>query len=751
MKQRIITPQPYNNDRINEKLKKASRLYESGKLKESKQKYIDVLKKIPQNSDLLQMIGLIENELGNFNNAERYFRKAIDADPNNFGLYITIGQFYIEKNRSKEALLILKEAIKLDNHNPDIFCLYGDAFKQLNLHEKAIECYRKSINLDPEYTLAITKLGSCYRTLNMLDKAFKCYRKVLGISPNDPKALHNLGNLYRKIGFMDDAITHYQRALSQTPDYTEIYESLGNAFQQKKDYASAHDAYLKAQAIDPDNYLINYYIGTNYKEQGNLEESKQWLKKSLEINPDFYPAKMHYLLSLPIIYKNQKEIDLCRQGYAKGIDIIVEEWEAIKSINPESHLTGIKSWTNFNLPYQGKNDLSLQKKIGEYLYAVVKDNFPDKSTKYKKISVGDRKKIKVGYISENMFSHTVGKLFIGWIEQADSSAFNVYCYHTNNRTDQMTDRYKTACFKFCQNFDGIDSIADQIISDGIDVLVYLDIGMNSTTQILAALRLAPVQCVTWGHPVTTGLPTIDYFLSSELMEPANGMDHYSEKLIKLPNLSIYFNKPELPRTTIQRKSFGLCDEDFVYFASQSLFKYLPEDDFIYAAIALSVPMSKFVFLEHESKHVTDLFKQRLKLEFQKLELDYEVFCIFQPRLSYADFIALNSVSNVLLDPPSWSGGMTSLEGISCGLPIVTLPGELMRSRHTYAILKFIELYDTIARDRKDYIRIATQLGTDTSHYMRCRKAISENIGRLFKDKHAIRGLESFYKDLIPIH
>src|SRR5207253_11098850 len=79
----------------------------------------------------------------------------------------------------------------------------------------------------------------------------------------------------------------------------------------------------------------------------------------------------------------------------------------------------------------------------------------------------------------------------------------------------------------------------QIAEHGLDVLVYTDIGMEDLTYSLAFSRLAPVQCVTWGHPVTTGIPTIDYYLSSTLFETAEAQEHYTETLVRLPALPCY--------------------------------------------------------------------------------------------------------------------------------------------------------------------------------------------------------------------
>ena len=77
----------------------------------------------------------------------------------------------------------------------------------------------------------------------------------------------------------------------------------------------------------------------------------------------------------------------------------------------------------------------------------------------------------------------------------------------------------------------------QAISDAAPhVLLYPEVGMDMIVGWLAAQRLAPVQCVAWGHPETTGMPTIDYFLSSDFMEPPDAATHYTESLVRMPHL-----------------------------------------------------------------------------------------------------------------------------------------------------------------------------------------------------------------------
>jgi predicted O-linked N-acetylglucosamine transferase (SPINDLY family) len=103
-------------------------------------------------------------------------------------------------------------------------------------------------------------------------------------------------------------------------------------------------------------------------------------------------------------------------------------------------------------------------------------------------------------------------------------------------------------------------------------------------------------------------------------------------------------------------------------------------------------------------------------------------------------------SDVLLDPLEWSGGKTSLEAVSCGLPAVTCPGRFMRGRHTYAILKMMGVLETIAEDKSDYIRIAVRLHHDPLLLRSIRQQVKDSCGRLFRDRVFMDALENFYTE-----
>ena len=249
----------------------------------------------------------------------------------------------------------------------------------------------------------------------------------------------------------------------------------------------------------------------------------------------------------------------------------------------------------FYLPYQGQNDRELQQKYGALVCKVIADKYPAAPMPP---PPAPGEKIRVGIVSGLFRHHTVWKLMIrGWLSQLDRNKFEIFGYHTNGDRDSQTEIAVKQCTRFVQGPLPGERWREEILADRPHILLYPDIGMDPASGWIAANRLAPTQCMTWGHPNTSGYPTMDYFLTSAMMEPRDGDQHYSERLIRLPNLSIYYEPIELNLPAITREQLGIRPSAVAYWSGQSLFKYLPQYDQVFARIAREVPESQFLFIQ----------------------------------------------------------------------------------------------------------------------------------------------------------
>jgi predicted O-linked N-acetylglucosamine transferase (SPINDLY family) len=287
------------------------------------------------------------------------------------------------------------------------------------------------------------------------------------------------------------------------------------------------------------------------------------------------------------------------------------------------------------------------------------------------------------------------------------------------------------------------------LADAPHVLIYPEIGMEPFALALAAQRLAPVQCNSWGHPETSGLPTLDYFLSSELMEPPEGQDHYTEKLIRLPNLSVYCEPVEQPSVSVVRKDLGFRSTATVYWCGQSLYKFLPQFDEVFPRIARAAGDCQFAFIQYRTgRRITEAFRERLNRAFAAEGLRADEYCVFLPRLDQDEFIAATAQSDVYLDSLGWSGCNSTLESLLYDMPIVTMPGNLMRGRHSMAMLEMMEVAETIAATIEEYVSIAARLARDAPWRMAVKSKISANKHRIYRDGACILALEQFLSRVV---
>jgi len=255
--------------------------------------------------------------------------------------------------------------------------------------------------------------------------------------------------------------------------------------------------------------------------------------------------------------------------------------------------------------------------------------------------------------------------------------------------------------------------------------------------------------VAWGQPETTGMPTMDFFLSSALMEPADGEGHYSERLVRLPNLGLCYLPDEATAPALDRAALGLEADATVFWSGQALYKYLPRYDAVFPRIAAQLNESRFVFIGFaKSAAVTAMFRERIWRAFADAGMDAERHCVILPPMSRERFVAAVRLADVVLDTPGWSGGKSTLDCLAADPAIVTLPGRFMRGRHTAAILRRIGCAATIAGSLDEYVQIAVRLGQDEGWRAEQRRKVAAGKSRAFADMEYVRALETFLVDAV---
>jgi predicted O-linked N-acetylglucosamine transferase (SPINDLY family) len=485
-------------------------------------------------------------------------------------------------------------------------------------------------------------------------------------------------------------------------------------------------------ALNPDNRPALVGFGNIFKEQGLTKEAESFYERLLKISPNAGVAIKSALL-LPVIYESNESIGRYRRRI----------FEKIEALTIENMLVGDPykqvGVTNFLLAYHGFNNRELLKKIAAFYLQICPDLSWTSPHCYRSRQADER--ITIGIVSCYLLKHTIGYLNYGIIQHLDREKFRIILFRLAGEVDSLSEAIQKAADEVIPLTDDLKKARRTIADQAVDILFYPDIGMEPFTYFLAYSRLAPVQCTTWGHADTTGIPNMDYFLSSHHAEPPDSSEHYSEQLILLKRFVMYCYLPKLPADVSPPADIGLGENCNLYICPQSLFKFHPDFDAVIAAILMRDPNGILLLFNGKHASLTRLLQDR----FQSMIPEGADRIRFHPRVPADEFLAILMRAAVILDPLHFGGGYTSLLCLACGLPIVTLPGAFMRGRMTYALYKQMGLLDCVATDRQSFVDLALKLANNKSWNLKIRNKIRERAPALFEDMEAVHELERFFK------
>jgi predicted O-linked N-acetylglucosamine transferase (SPINDLY family) len=381
--------------------------------------------------------------------------------------------------------------------------------------------------------------------------------------------------------------------------------------------------------------------------------------------------------------------------------------------------------TNFFAVYQGENDRELHANLGRiYRGLDLTHGRPMRAS-------GER--IRIGILSAYFRDHTIGRLNLGRIRHLRRDKFEAIVLSVGRHEDDMARAFSKAADQYVILPREVAAARRQIADLNLDILFFADVGMDALTYTLAFSRMAPLQCATWGHPVTTGSPTIDYFLSSELLETPEGDGHYTEKLLRLPSLGTYYYRPQLVGPPKMCSDFGLDPSRHIYLCPQTLFKFHPGFDPILAEILRADPNGDLVLIEGRVPNWTRLLRER----FERTMPDVAARIRYLPPQPNQDFLHLLKLADVVLDPIHFGGGNSSYEALAMGTPIITLPGPYLRGRITQALYAKMGILQCVAVDAATYVEQAVRIATDAGRRADCSAKILQECPVLFEDPREV--------------
>lgn len=747
----------------------------------------------PDYAEAHSNLGSTLNELGRSEEALEHFRQAARLRPELLTAQLNLGRALHRLRRLDEAAAAMHDAIARQPDNPESYFLLSKVLRDQGRLLDEIDALREALRRRPQYPEALNHLGIALARSGEMVPAREALEEALRIQPGYADAYNNLGNVLKRLARFAEAELAYLHAVRSEPTSADLHVNIARFWLERSRPADALVSLRNADRLEPNRLDVwrAQAVGLaqlgrlresaaarrkvlelaprdheSFNELGNaLQELEQFepaesaYRKAIEIQSDFVPAlanlacmladqglhreaRARYgealrakpspilrLLSetvMPVVYETVDEIGRSRAELETSLRRMAAEGV---HIDPTRECMP----TLFYLAYQGLNDRDLHLELarlcdGPRAIQPVVAHKPD---------AGGR--IRVGFLSRYLRDHTIGRLMSGMIRELPRDRFHVTVLSVGQNDDELGRKIRASADQYVVLPQDLTMAIEQVTAEGLDVLVYTDLGMAPFTYTLAFSRLAPVQCVFWGHPMTTGMSTIDYFLSSEDLETSASADHYSEQLVRLKRMSVFYERPQLQGPPKPRGFFGLPDDAHLYGCPQTLFKFHPGFDALLAEILRRDPRGMLVLLEGRYPAW-----QRLLLErFRRTLPGGDSRVRFVPRLARNDYLSLLSACDVLLDPIHFGGGNSSYEGLALGVPIVTLPSEFLRGRITYAQYRQMGLMDLVAENPADYVRLAVELGTDRRRRQAASERILAQCGVLFGDRAAVEEFAEF--------
>jgi len=714
-------------------------LLQQNKLEEADRLFLQAHQMNPNNIDALNFLGIRLYQKQDHKNALTFLNKANHLAPNSANTLNNLGLVHNAIFQFQDALYFFDLAIASNPNIPEIHNNLGNALKGLQKNTEASHAYGNAIALRPNYAEAMNNQGVILLEDGLLEKARALFERAINANPNLAPAFNNLGNTFTQLKHYEDAFRCFERALQLVPGYLDALLNFGNCLKKTKRYESAIACYQQALQINSDDCNTFQLIADAHYEMGNSIEAKAYYAKSLAVNPHNMQAQFALAIAqIPKVFKDEDEIPESRRSFEKKVELL-----QIKSCEEKHFLNDSKifSYHPFYIAYQEENNASLLNSFGVICTHRAKAIQAKLNSAQKAPKSSD--KIRIGIVSHYFCDHPVWHAITkGWVNHLNSNLFEIQIFNTNGIEDRETEFAKANSSSYTNCGSSLEVAAQIIIDRNLDAVLFPEVGMDTTSKGLACLRLAPLQAVSWGHPETTGLPTIDCFLSAALLEPNEANSHYSEKLIQLPNLGTYFEPQAAQAQGFSLSDLGIDKNLPILLCAGSPSKYTPTHDHVLAEIAKKLGKCQFVFFNFD-ENLSAILIGRLRQSFVNAKLNPDDFIRFIPFLTVEEFSFLMQESALYLDTIGFSGFNTAMQAINCDLPIITIEGKFMRGRLASGLLRKLGLSRLICETRSSYINLVVELIQNKSLLKSVKEDIHKSKMVLFCDLEPIRSLESF--------
>jgi len=638
--------------------------------------------------------------------------------------------------RCEESLAILPGSAELHFYRSNLYLHAGE--KAL-----AIASCKGALTLNPVLLAAQQSLSRLLLDTEQLEQAEASYRREIELTPEHFAPYHQLGLVLNRMSRHAEAIELFKRAISLNPGSAASYFCLGGAYgdidDTEKSLALSQANLEQAVALEPENSGFHCALGFSYWRGAQLDRAMASFEKAIEANPDDVRARWARVMLWAPAFSSKGDDDSPNRSGFGGELAKFEDWWITSKTDGELFVGELQP--SF-LTYQEESNLALLKQYGR-VCAMAMQRWLDRQ----KLPASKRpmeKRIRLGVVSADIWLHSVWMALIkGWFQSFDLERFELVVFSLGDRDDPETAWARSKSDVFVDGPRTLSQWVAAMREQNCEILLYPAVGLHPMALKLASLRLAPVQINTWGHPDTSGLPTLDYFVSADCLEPTDAQDHYSERLVLLPHLGNRIQPLALPSVDPGFAAMNIDVERPILIFPGTPFKYQAAHDHVFAEIARRVPEAQLVFFRPSDAALANLLRVRITKEFDAAGLNATDHVRFIRWLNLNEFHCLLRRADVMLDTIGFSGYNTAVQAIECGLPVVTREGRFLRGRLASGVLRRMDLRELIVQTKAEYMNLAVKLVTDRAYQAHIRQEIQQRRSVLFDDQSAMGPFQDF--------
>ena len=531
-------------------------------------------------------------------------------------------------------------------------------------------------------------------------------------------------------GRLREAEALYRSLLNHVSQSVQAHSALGLLLSQQGRFAEARKHYEQVVQQSPDDFLAHKLLGDACSEEGEVEASAVHYRIAARRQPESWFWQLRADIVSPLVFESTTAIETYRTQLANCLRVYRD---APHQLDPdELAASGCKP--PISLAYHGCDD----RPIKELFASIFAERLP---ADLPRCNSG---KPHVAFVVTEGNEGVFLRGMAGVLRHLDLQQLKVTVVCAPSAKDKMREAIGRDLDYLLIGNRLTDTI-EAVRSARFDLLYYWEIGTDCVNYLLPFFRLAPVQCTSWGWPVTSGLGEVDYFLSSDWLEPVGAEQHYTEKLVRLRHVPNYYDvRPPLDPANA-REQFGLSDHQHVYFCGQNPRKLHPDFDANVGQILRCDAEGVVVLIEAAKPAVTEALRRRMQTTLP----DCAKRIRWLPRMTRSAYLAWMAAADCVLDTPHYCGGANSTyDAFSVAAPVVTLTGQYHRGRYTTAAYRRMGLLDCIAATPSEYIDIALHLASDRDFSDHTRRQIAERQSVLVGNLAAVREFQDWVLNAI---